>query len=337
VLIGESLMRAKDTSAFIRELLSIPPSPPSPPAWSSRPPLVKICGIRTKDEALAAANAGADLLGLVFAEKSKRFIDLRAAKQISYAIRSLRYGTAEYQEPPVAITNGHWFTTHASRLSLAPPSSRPLLVGVFQSASLADILRVVEEVQLDAVQLHGAEPFDWARHIPVPVIRAFHVGKSGKGIEDITRGGAHQFVLLDSVREDGSGMSGGSGKVVDLALARRVVEQGELDLDGKSRLNVTGPQSTNSVSTEDATKQPVHETAHPLPIILAGGLTPENVAAAIAQVRPWAVDVSGGVENDSGNGKDLQKLQAFINAAKGILTPEGEAETSEIGEQVLVA
>jgi anthranilate synthase/indole-3-glycerol phosphate synthase/phosphoribosylanthranilate isomerase len=346
VLIGESLMRAKNPSAFIRELLCIPESPSLSPVWQSGPPLVKICGIRSKDEALAVAAAGADLLGLMFVEKSKRAVDITVAKEISQAIRNLRFAAQTTQSTRLVSggsTNVPWFTSQANHLHISCSNSGPLLVGVFQDASLESVLSTIREVQLDVVQLHGSEPIDWAHMIPIPVIRVFHVGKDGRGVEQITRGGAHQFVLLDSLREDGSGKSGGTGKVIDWELAKKVVDAGEIvpggfgktkddditfatpvvtnDSDNKdtpdhTESDVTAP-ITNGIE-HNIISSPTKPLSFPLPIILAGGLTPNNVDVAIAQVRPWAVDVSGGVENEDGTAKDLEKVAAFIDAAKGI-------------------
>ena len=287
VLVGESLMRAEDPAAFIRHLLDLPEPLKEEKAYK---PLVKICGIRSPDIAVAAADAGADLLGLVFAPHSKRFVSLEEAIQISAAIRQRRatdHTIADAStDPPV---NSPWFILHAERLSKSLVQSRPLLVGVFQGQSLDEILHAVSVAQLDIVQLHGSEPLEWAQHIPVPVIRAFHIksGEEKASLADITRSGLHQFLLLDSVRDAKEGeeaLSGGSGKVLDWEAIKSAVGDGE----GVQRL----------------------------PVIIAGGLTPESVKAIVAAAKPWAVDVSGGVETEDGSSKDVEKIKAFVLAAK---------------------
>lgn len=150
----------------------------------------------------------------------------------------------------------------------------------------------MEKLNLDIVQLHGDEPLGWARLLPVPVIKAFHVDaqiESGKvadaSFRDATRAGYHAVPLLDTKVGSGKGaLSGGAGKVFDWSVAKRLVEsRGE----GQGRL----------------------------PIILAGGLDRENLASGIEQVQPWAVDVSGGVETNGE--KDLDKIREFIKLVKG--------------------
>lgn len=294
VLIGEALMRAADPKAFIRELLSWPAPTPKP----STPTLVKICGIKNTADALAAAEAGADMLGLMFVPKSKRFISLETAQKIAHDVRSsLPAPTTAAPSPETdGLDNDPWFSANAHRLSssLSRSQKRPLLVGVFQNQPLSHILDVVAAVQLDIVQLHGREPAEWARHIPVPVIKVFHIDPEGNGTEGLTRPGLNQFVLLDATKAFGA-LSGGTGTTVDRSLAARVVTAGEFALK----------------------KLPGSDAPAPMPIILAGGLTPENVREAVEAVRPWAVDVSGGVEGD-GDGKDIEKVKAFIQAAKGL-------------------
>jgi len=316
ILVGEALMRATDTKGFIRELLGWP----EPAVKPTYPPLVKICGIRNEEDAIAAADAGADMLGLMFVPTSKRVISLETAQVISSKIRSrpLRAASSEGVVSPSVedqSLNEPWFAANARRLSsMLPNIPNPLLVGVFQNQPLSFVLQTAAAVPLDIVQLHGSEPLEWAKHIHVPVIKVFHVAVDGTGLEGITRPGLHEFVLLDSVRPDG--LSGGSGKVVDWDLATQIVAAGEIggaiapEVNGETNSETSG--ETNSVGV---VKFAEGET---MPIILAGGLTPENVEEAVDKVHPWAVDVSGGVESADGMSKDVNKLVAFIRAAKRI-------------------
>ncbi|CCM01731.1 uncharacterized protein FIBRA_03797 [Fibroporia radiculosa] len=314
VLVGEALMRAPDTHTFIRQLLDWPTEESNSETMDGPPPpLVKICGIRTEEEALHAMESGADMLGIMFVPSSKRYVSLAQAQKISVAVHASRFARPVREDllpaPDVdtrTTTRLPWFSAHARRvresLRDADSPGRPLLVGVFQDQPLATITQAVEVAQLDMVQLHGREPAEWAQHIPVPVVRVFHVsGEGEEGLQELTRPGLNEFVLLDAVRPgEANGLSGGTGVRVDLELARRIVLRGEvgagLALDEKS------------VSLDAA-----------MPIILAGGLTPENVREIVETVRPWAVDVSGGVEAEDGRGKDPRKVQLFIQAAKGLL------------------
>jgi len=94
-----------------------------------------------------------------------------------------------------------------------------------------------------------------------------------------------------------------------------VVSTPESEVDG----NVKDSSLVEVRSDNGNTGSTAHmQTNYPLPIILAGGLEPNNVAKAISQVRPWAVDVSGGVESVDRQHKDLGKVRAFIACAKGL-------------------
>lgn len=322
VLVGESLMRASDPAHFIRTLLDLPPA--LTPRGGGTKPLVKICGIRSVEDAEVAAEAGADFVGVILVPGSKRCVDLSVVKDISSALRARRSSTTTTsQGPAVNGTTSHtpasnstataWFSSQARTL----PSARPLLVGVFQDQPLSYIVQACGTAGLDIVQLHGHEPVEWSRWIPVPVIRAFHlrtkepnqangqeleavdgteepahdhakdVDASGPtGLEDIARPGFHKYILLDAIKPGAtSKLSGGAGVPVDWDLARAVADAGEI---GRGRL----------------------------PIILAGGLDAGNVREAVEKVVPWAVDVSGGVETDGA--KDHAKIREFIKAAKGV-------------------
>lgn len=198
---------------------------------------VKICGIRTVEHAVAAAEAGADFVGFVFAESRRRITPVEAAT-IARALPS-----------------------HVAR------------VGLFVNEAVETIRDVVATVGLDYVQLCGDEPPELCAALPTPVIKTFHVAGREALAKLPAYDGKVALYLLDGFQ---AGRYGGTGQTFDWAIAR--------------------------------------EAAQERPVMVAGGLNPENVAQAIAQARPWGVDVSSGVETDGV--KDVVKIAAFVAAAK---------------------
>lgn len=261
------------------------------------------------------------MLGLVFVPTSKRCITFEQAQAISSAIRGLRASAVPPAQPE--STNGTtqnepWFALNARRVSQlasgAASAAHPLLVGVFQDQPLSYVLHCVAVAQLDMVQLHGSEPLEWSKQIPVPVIRAFHVDPEGRGTDGITRPGLNKHVLLDTAVSPG-GLSGGKGKTFDWEFAKRVVLAGE----GSGAKGEDEGEGKGEGKEDPATGHT--SSASAMPIILAGGLTADNVAEAVGVVRPWAVDVSRGVETTDGTEKDEEKVKEFIGAVRGCTLP----------------
>lgn len=279
VLVGESLMRAPDAGAFLRELIGLEKPAPAP----AQKPLVKICGVRSAKDAQAAIDAGADLIGIILVPGTKRHVDLATARAIADVVRTAR--SKSERSVPSADPTPLWFGNHAKRLR----SRRlPLLVGVVRNQPLEEVADLVDDIGLDAVQLHGDEPQGYARQLPVPTSKVFRVAADGsvRGGQP-SRPGLNEFVHLDTQGAPG-GEGGGEGVAFDWTVAKRIVDAGEVGAPGS-----------------------------PLPIILAGGLNPENVARAIETVGSvLAVDVSTGVEGADGL-KDADKLKAFVKAVKG--------------------
>ncbi|TMA16899.1 MAG: phosphoribosylanthranilate isomerase [Deltaproteobacteria bacterium] len=192
---------------------------------------IKLCGVRTVPDALLCAREGADEIGVVFAERSRRHVTVEEAKAIRDAL-----------------------------------SARIPLVGVFLDAELSEVLRIAGEVGLQAAQLHGKWP---AERTALALYAALQVDSE----ESLRPRPGAARILLD-------GPAGGSGKSFPWKLAEkaREIHDGEL--------------------------------------FVAGGLTPENVAQAIAEARPSGVDVAGGIEGPRGF-KDPERVRAFVRAARG--------------------
>ncbi|KAJ2339290.1 anthranilate synthase / indole-3-glycerol phosphate synthase [Coemansia sp. RSA 2618] len=239
--------------------------------------VVKICGVRTVEAAVAAASGGADIIGMIFAP-SPRLIDIDTAQAIAQAVAQTRGSTVATaaDEPSPAATAVEYFTARSKQLTAR---GRPLLCGVFQNQPLEHILAVARQVPLDVVQLHGTEPLALARQIPVPVIKVFHVD-AAFSLDDeaeLLQTFHHWLILLDT-KVAGTEQQGGRGVSFDWTIARKLADRG-------------------------------------VPFLMAGGLTPENVGEAVAVGSPWGVDVSSGVETE--RVKDAAKIRAFIDGARG--------------------
>ncbi|MDX1952150.1 MAG: phosphoribosylanthranilate isomerase [Verrucomicrobiota bacterium] len=200
---------------------------------------VKVCGITSLVDAVAAIDAGADALGFMFYEGSSRYINPADARSI-------------IKELPPFISS----------------------VGVFVNLSITGIREIAAKTGIDTVQLHGEEAPDFCSHIPLPVIKAFRV-ESESIIVETQRFPNASALLLDSYVP---GRLGGTGATFNWDLAVQAKQNGK-------------------------------------PIILAGGLTPLNVGEAVQKVRPFAVDVSSGVESAPGK-KDQAKMRDFISSVR---------------------
>ena len=198
---------------------------------------VKMCGMKTVSAALAAEEAGADYIGFVFAEKSRRFIAPKAAQEI---VRELR---------------------------------RAQKVGVFVDAPMDEVNAIAALVGLDYVQLHGHETAETARGSERPVIKAYRYG------DDFDVDAANKYpaeiILVDSYLQ---GAAGGTGTVFAWQEAAREIAR--------------------------ITK----------PVLIAGGITAENVGEAAVIFHPFGVDVSGGLEEQGE--KSEEKIRAFMEAVR---------------------
>ncbi|KAH7041253.1 indole-3-glycerol phosphate synthase-domain-containing protein [Microdochium trichocladiopsis] len=199
VLVGEAIMRAPDASEFIQQLCSGKVTKEKSPVDSL---LVKICGTRTPEAALVAAEAGADLVGIILAPGRKRTVSDEAAQAISKAVHSFsRPASANGNRFPANNIARDFFASATQKIT-AVGRTRPLLVGVFLNQPLSEVLELQRKYNLDIVQLHGSEPIEWASLIPVPVIRRFTAGAPGVGAR-----GYHVVPLFDP--------GAGSGQLLD--------------------------------------------------------------------------------------------------------------------------
>jgi phosphoribosylanthranilate isomerase len=236
---------------------------------------VKICGCMRVADAVAAAEAGADFIGMIFAE-SRRRVSPQEAAQIVRALGAPLRDLEQDEPPPLHpgefLTAEQWLAHGAEALDRLLARKRPLVIGVFEDQPAEEINEIADEAGLDLVQLSGDEPWSDALLLNRPSVKVIRArpGSTADAVVRAIEPGAAIAAMLDSSR--------GTGTLGDHALAGVVARRA--------------------------------------PVWLAGGLTPENVGEVISSVRPWAVDVSSGVERDGA--KDAAKIAAFVRIAKGV-------------------
>ncbi len=198
---------------------------------------VKICGITREQDAVAAAQAGADAIGLVFYPPSPRFVPVERAIAVRDAL------------PPFVQA-----------------------VALFVNPTAAQVGEVLDRVRPSMLQFHGDESPAFCRGFGLPWIKACRM-KEGVDLLEYFRAypGAAGW-LADAFVEG----YGGEGQSFDWSVLPAERER---------------------------------------PLVLSGGLTHGNAAQAVRRVRPWAVDVSSGVESAKGI-KDAAKMAAFIQEVK---------------------
>ena len=167
-----------------------------------------------------------------------------------------------------------------------------LIVGVFVNAAPEEINDVVDTVGLDLVQLSGDEPLAVIPQLTRPVLRSVRVTATNAeaAMQFARQAFASRkppFALL--VDAHVPGRYGGTGQRADWALAAALAAE--------------------------------------WPVVLAGGLTPENVGEAITQVRPFGVDTSSGIETDGQ--KDPAKMQAFVAASRAAFALQASSQQRE--------
>jgi phosphoribosylanthranilate isomerase len=207
---------------------------------------IKICGITRPEDALAAARAGADAIGLVFWPHSPRAVSCAQAREIVAAL-------------PAFVG----------------------VVGLFVDAAEAEVRRTLDAVPVDLLQFHGAETPAFCRAFGRRYLKAVAVRPGTDLLESLSPFDDAAGFLLDAPPQDG--VPGGTGLTFDWSL---------------------WPQRL------------------PRPLVLSGGLHAGNVGDAVRRLRPWAVDVSTGVEAKDAAGtpikgiKDAARIAAFIEEVR---------------------
>ena len=159
------------------------------------------------------------------------------------------------------------------------------VVALFVDPTADEVRATLDAVPIDLLQFHGHEPPEFCRAFGRRYVKAIPVKDDVDLLESSSSYGDAAGVLFDAFRE--GDLPGGTGRVFDWARLSSAV---------RSRIGV--------------------------PVILSGGLDPDNVAGAVRAVLPWGVDVSSGVEERDARGaprrgwKDAARIRAFVQGVR---------------------
>ena len=198
---------------------------------------IKICGITRIEDAELVADCGADAMGMIFYQKSPRYVDIEQARLICNVLKPFLTTVAVVVDPTDEFLD-----------------------------------QLVSDVGVDRIQFHGSESQHVCEQSARPYYKVLRVNDQNDLIEQLQQYPRTGAFLLDTYVK---GQPGGTGRSFDWSVI------------DKARIN--------------------------RPVILAGGLTPENVYDAVLSVQPYAVDVNSGVEIKPGI-KDANKINEFIIA-----------------------
>ncbi len=240
---------------------------------------VKICGLTRCQDVEAAACAGADALGFVCYEGSPRYVDGVRLAELARAL------------PPLVV---------------------PVLL--FVNAAPEQVWRALEAMPAALLQFHGDEDHATCRAFGRPYLRALALAGGDDLVDWERRFPSAAGVLVDAPRQPARrggapvGQHGTAQGLVD-ERAHGPVHDPAARLDPVPVVEYGGTGRTANWSRLPG------PSLRSLPLVLAGGLQADNVAAAIAAVRPYAVDVSSGVEETRGI-KSADRMRAFIAAVR---------------------
>lgn len=216
---------------------------------------IKICGFTRLEDAIYAAECGADMLGFNFYPQSKRFIQPDVAEEI---IRELR---AELGD------------------------KCPDLVGLFVNAGFGEISAIKNGVGLDFVQLSGDESAQLVNLLHGIAFKAIRPATVKQATDQVK-----EFIYATPLNDHAPSLL--------------------LDAYQPGEYGGTGHQASDAIALEVKKLVPR--------LMLAGGLTPENIGERCRSIQPWGVDVASGVEQDTPGIKDRLKLKTFIQAVRDI-------------------